>query len=206
MFLNPDKYKHSKDNYGFKSTHTAPTSPLLKPFEDDLYGLIANLEFNEYRSAFQNKMAAAVSHINKSEKIFLFGDKTTNIYEVSPESYEKLLTDNITKDYKLVEKTEGNLDPVNVVDGEARQIADRLGIADRVEIMSRSQAFVTIKDHNPNFEINAKCRRINPAKSQIGTISRQILQDMKAELRKKAQPQPMVVNPGCPYVVQRNPS
>ena len=49
-------------------------------------------------------MAAAVSHINKSEKVFLFGDKTTNIYEVSTESYDKLLMDNITKDFKVVEK------------------------------------------------------------------------------------------------------
>ena len=51
--------------------------------------------------------------------------------------------------------------------------------------MSRSQAFITIKDHKPNFETNTKCRLINPAKSQIGTISRQILQEMNAELRKK---------------------
>ena len=87
VFLFPDKYKHSKDPYGFKSTHTTPVSPLLKPFEDDLYELIANLEYNEYRSAFPNKMAAAVSHINKSEKVFLFGDKTTNIYEVSTDTY-----------------------------------------------------------------------------------------------------------------------
>ena len=74
---------------------------------------------------------------------------------------------------------------MNVVDGETRQIADRLGIADRVEIMSRSQDFITIKDHKPNFETNTKCRLINPSKSQIGTISRQILQEMNAELRKK---------------------
>ena len=48
VFLYPDKYKHNKANYGFNSTHTAPISPLLKPFEDDLYGLITNLKFNEY--------------------------------------------------------------------------------------------------------------------------------------------------------------
>ena len=185
VFTFPDKYKHSKENYGFKSTHTAPVSPLLKPFEDDLYDLIANLEYNEYRSAFQNKMAAAVAHINKSNKVFLFGDKTTNIYEVSTESYDKLLNDNITKDYKLVEKREGKPDPVKAVDEEARHIAERLGIADRVEIMSRNQAFITIKDHKPNFETNTKCRLINPAKSQIGIISRQILQAMNTELRTK---------------------
>ena len=56
-----DKYKHSKENYGFKSTDNAPVSPLLKPFEDDLYDLIANLEYNEYRSAFQNKNGRSTS-------------------------------------------------------------------------------------------------------------------------------------------------
>ena len=74
---------------------------------------------------------------------------------------------------------------MSVVDEEARKIAERLGIADRVERMSRCHDFITIKDHNPHFETNTKCRLINPAKSQIDTISRQIIQDMNAELREK---------------------
>ena len=148
VFMYPEKYQRSKVTYGFKSTHTAPVSPLLKPFEEELYDLISKLEYNDYRSAFQNKMAAAVSHINKSNKVFIFGDKTTNIYEVRPDYYNKLLADNITKDYKLVDKNKP--DPVSLVDEEARRIAERLDIADRVEIMSRSQAFITIKDHKEN--------------------------------------------------------
>ena len=184
-FLYPEKYQQKKTNYGFKSTYTAPVSTLLKPFEEDLYDLIANIEYNEYRSAFQKKLDAAVSYINKSDKVFIFGDKTTNIYEVSTKMYNKLLVDNITKDYKLIEKTSENPDPIGVVDEEAKRITERLGIADRVEIMSRSQAFITIKDHKENFETNTKCRLINPAKSQIGIISRQILQSINAEIRKK---------------------
>ena len=179
-FLFPGKYENPKPSYGFKSTRTAPTSNLLKPFEDELFEKIANLEFNEHRSKFQNKMAETVMLIKKSKNVFVCADKTTNIYEVSPDQYNKLLIDNITKDYRQVNASE-----VNAVNDEARVIADRLDIADRVEVMSQSLAFVTIKDHKENFETNTKCRLINPAKSQIGILSRQILQAANKRLREK---------------------
>ena len=179
-FLFPWKYENPKPSYGFKSTRTAPTSNLLKPFEDELFEKIANLEFNEHRSKFQNKMAETVMLIKKSKNVFVCADKTTNIYEVSPDKYNKLLRDNITKDYKQVNASE-----VNAVNNEARFIAERLDIADRMEVMSQSLAFVTIKDHKENFETNTKCRLINPAKSQIGILSRQILQAANKQLREK---------------------
>ena len=108
VFLFPEKYENSKRQFGFKSPRTAPTSFYLKPFEDELYDTIANLKFNEYRSSFQSKMAEAVKKINKSPNVFLLGDKTTNIYEVRPELHDKLLIDNITKDYKIVESSRIN--------------------------------------------------------------------------------------------------
>ena len=180
VYLFPEKYKNPKPSYGFKSSRTAPKSDYLKPFEDDLYNLIANLEFNEYRSGFQRKMAEAVDYINKSNKVFMFGDKTTNIYEVSPETHDKLLLDNITKDYVQVANSK-----VDEVNDEAREIAIKLDLADRVERMSVSPAFITIKDHKDRFETDTKCRLINPAKSQIGIISRLILQRVNNELRLK---------------------
>ena len=33
-----------------------------------------------------------------------------------------------------------------------------------------------LKDHKDNFENNLKCRLLNPAKNEIGIISRQMLQ------------------------------
>ena len=179
-FLFPSKYENNKQSYGFKSTRTAPTSSLLKPFEDELFEIIANLEFNEHRSQFQNKMAATVDYIKNSNNVFVCADKTTNVYEVSPDKYKKLLLDNVTKDYEQVNERE-----VNEVNDEARTIADRLEIADRVEVMSQSLAFISIKDHKQNFETDTKCRLINPAKSQIGILSRQILQEANRQLRSK---------------------
>ena len=60
------------------------------------------------------------------------------------------------------------------VNREAKGLANKLDIADRVEVMSQTNAFITIKDHKPNFQTNTKCRLINPAKTQIGKISKQL--------------------------------
>ena len=38
---------------------------------------------------------------------------------------------------------------------------------DRIEQLTENQAFITIKDHKPNFPNNIKCRLINPAKSNL---------------------------------------
>ena len=92
--------------------------------------------------------------------MFNDSDKTTNVYEVSTDKYNKLLLDNITKDYEQVNERE-----VTAVNDEARTIADRLEIADRVEVMRQNLAFISIKDHKQNFETDTKCRLINPAKS-----------------------------------------
>ena len=67
-----------------------------------MYELISEINFNEYRSEFQRNMAAAVREINNSKQIFLLADKTSNIYKVSVEQYEKLLLENVTKDYKQI--------------------------------------------------------------------------------------------------------
>ena len=50
-------------------------------------------------------------------------------------------------------------------------------------MFSDACAFVTIKDHKEHFERDKKCRLINPAKSQIGKISKQLLQEINKEVR-----------------------
>ena len=37
------------------------------------------------------------------------------------------------------------------------------------------EAFITLKDHKPNFDNNPTCRLINPTKAEIGKISKRIL-------------------------------
>ena len=46
---------------------------------------------------------------------------------------------------------------------------------DRIYKTSKKQAFITLKDHKPNFINKPTCRLLNPTKSEIGKISKQKL-------------------------------
>ena len=47
----------------------------------------------------------------------------------------------------------------------------------------KREAFISLKDHQENFENNPKCRLINPAKSDSGKISKLILEKVNTHLR-----------------------
>ena len=51
--------------------------------------------------------------------------------------------------------------------------------------MAKQQWFVTIKDHKPNFRTNPKYRLLNPTKSELGKLSKHILQTINTKLRNK---------------------
>ena len=51
--------------------------------------------------------------------------------------------------------------------------------------MAKRQCFVTIKDHKPDFRTNPKYRLLNPTKSELGKLSKHILQTINTELRNK---------------------
>jgi len=168
----------NKNNFGFKSTKAPPQNQLLIPFENDLYELARTIEFKPIQNQFQMQLKRDIRKMKQFNKFHVPADKTNNIYKLSAEEYNKLLTENITKTYK---KTTSSA--VSKVNEEAKSIATKLGIADRVEQYAQCDAFVTLKDHKENFESNPKCRLINPAKSAIGVISKSHLDTVNAELR-----------------------
>ena len=84
---------------------------------------------------------------------------------------------NITSDYKKV-----NNDCLSNINHEAKSITDKLKISDRVEKLALKEAYITVKDHKPEFPNVTKCRLINPTKSQIGRISKQILDNINVQL------------------------
>ena len=110
--------------------------------------------------------------------MFVFADKTQNIYEVPPSTYTKLLTENITKTYK----TE-NEDITEKINKELKELTNNLGIGNRIDIMAKREAFVTLKDHKENFDSHPKCRLINPAKSELGKVSKVILDAINNNIR-----------------------
>ena len=179
FFENPSDYP-VKDNFGFKTTRNAPQPKSLIDFEHDLEYLLTSLEYSNQRTPFQTKMANDVNTIRKSDKVYVSADKTSNMYKVSKDKYNTLMRENVTAHY---EKTNRNTE--TSINLEARDITDDLDISDRVEPIASKNAYITIKDHKENFPNNVKCRLINPAKSNVGKISQQILQSINNEIRVK---------------------
>ena len=112
----------------------------------------------------------------------MLADKTTNIYQLTPEYYNKLLNENITKDYQKTTHS-----AVHTTSKEAKNIAECLTLADRIEDQSNKPAYITLKDHKENFLNKPKCRLINPAKTQIGKISKQLLSEINEDIRNNTQ-------------------
>lgn len=169
-FLNPNAPTEQKETYGFNSSKTPPQIPELNDFENKMTSLIQSIEFRAPRqSEFQDKLHNCIQTINKNENMYVPADKTTNYYKLSADEYELLLKKNIEKQYK---KTSTNTE--NTINGQAKNIAQHLQIADRVEMLARKDAFITLKDHKDNFQNNPTCRLINPAKSELGKVSKQI--------------------------------
>ena len=100
--LNPQTQLEVTNSFGFKTEKAAPQVKELNAFERDLFDLVTNVKYKQHtNNAFQSNLSSKVREINKSDKVFLLADKTTNIYKVSKDDYNNLLTKKITKDYKL---------------------------------------------------------------------------------------------------------
>jgi hypothetical protein len=49
--------------------------------------------------------------------------------------------------------------------------------------MANREAFITLTDHTENFTSNPKCRLINPAKSELGKVTKVILDSINDTIR-----------------------
>ena len=179
FFLKGDKISDQNNPFRFPSNKTPPTILEMKSFENDVINLIENIKFRNTANQFQISLANDLKKINSSPNIFVFADKTRNIYETSLDTYNKLMHDNITKAYK-----HGSEGTISQIDNKLKHISNNLGIGDRIEQMKKREAFISLKDHKENFENNPKCRLINPAKSESGKLSKIILNKINSNLRK----------------------
>ena len=170
-FLNPTDSPTQKETFGFKTTNSPPPIAELHDFEERMLTLVQNIEFQQTNSTFQNKLLKDIRNIKKDNDLFVPADKTTNFYRVKPESYQQLLHTNITKTYKKAP-------PNNTAEiiKEERKIAKDLKLDNRIDALAEKECFITLKDHKPNFNNNPTSRLINPAKSEIGIISKKILE------------------------------
>ena len=90
------------------------------------------------------------------------------------------MKDNISKQYKKANKK-----VVENINKEAKKITKKLDISDRVEELPKKESFPLFKDHKQNFALDPQIRVINPTKSEIGKISKKMLQDINEKIREK---------------------
>ena len=114
--------------------------------------------------------------------MFIFADKTNNLYEINPEDHEKLITENITKSY---EKAPKKLE--KAFNMEAKNIANTYKLAERIDHLPKTECFITLKDHKENFYNKPTCRLINPTKNELGKISKQMIERINQKLLKELQ-------------------
>ena len=184
-FFNPPKPDEKKakkktETYGFKTSKNAPQHPTLVKFEEDLTHLITNLQYTDTKTEFQKKLAKDAKKIRSSNDIHVTADKTRNVYKVNKNTYNTLMRNNVTSHYQI-----SNNETLDRINTSAKSITDNLGISDRVEPIAPKNSYITIKDHKPDYPNNIKCRLINPAKSNIGKISKQILTKINETIRQK---------------------
>ena len=53
-----------------------------------------------------------------------------------------------------------------------------------MQCIAQNKAFITIKDHKPNFPKNVACRLLSPSKSEIVKISKVDLEDINNSIRR----------------------
>ena len=159
-----------KQTLGFRSRNCPPAVEELANFEDDLMLMTKNVEFKNINNTFQEKLKNDIKELRENDKVFASADKSLNIYKMEKDEYKKLLFENVTKTYKKT--TEEKLKTINK---GAKTIAQKLELDDRVEKMQESQCYITVKDHKEDFPHKISCRLLNPSKSDIGKISKMII-------------------------------
>ena len=91
------------------------------------------------------------------------------------------MKDNVTKSYKRL--THRLVKAINI---EAKNIAKKIQLSDRIECLAKTPAFTTSKDNKDkdSFQSSLPYRLINPSKSELGKISKSILENINQHLIK----------------------
>ena len=123
------------------------------------------------------KLREDLREVRSSKKTMIFADKTSNMYRLEKEEYHRLLQNAVTTTYK-----KSNKETERKINCERIKYAKEANILDKVEINGTANCFITLKDHKANFLNHPTSRLINPAKNEIGRISKQILDQRNYKL------------------------
>ena len=102
----------------------------------------------------------------------VFADKTTNPHEISPDQYNSLFKNSITKTYRKTEVIKTS------IDRETRMLSKPLKLDNKMKCYAERHVFMTLKNHKEDFKQNTKCTLINLEKGEIGRVSKVYLEQI----------------------------
>ena len=125
------------------------------------------------QNQLQNQLKEDIKKLNLSDKIVIFADKLLKMYRLTKEEYVKMGRNAITSTYK---KTNNNIK--KRIDFKGKKIVENVDeeILDRMD--SKNTCNITLNDHKKNFWNNLTVRLINPAKDEVGKISKAIVDNI----------------------------
>ena len=167
------------ETYGLKSQITPPQINELAAFENDLIELVKNIKFGTVHNQLQGTLKSDIKLMQQSSKIVTPAGKTSNMYRLTKEEYNKMRRNAKTSTYK---KANGNIK--ERINEKGKEIVEKPcdNIIDRIDVNADSNCFITIKDYKENFLNHPKVRLINPAKTELGRISKTILDNINMKL------------------------
>ena len=115
-------------------------------------------------------MKEDINETEASDKIFVPAGKSRHIYKMEKQQNTKLLTVNITKTCQNYNKKK-----IININFTTKKITEKLSIDDHFQRMEESEAYITVKDNKDEFPNKISCRLINLSKSNLGTLSKFIL-------------------------------
>ena len=170
------------ETYGLKSQKTpTPINELkeLAAFKNNLIELVKNIKFRTVHSQLQRTLKSDIKLIQQSSKTLTPTDKTSNMYRITKEEYNKRRRNAITSNYK-----KANENIKKRINEKGKEIVKKSfgNIIDRMDINAESNCFITIKDYEENFLNRPKVRLINPAKNELGRTNKTILDNINMKL------------------------
>ena len=75
---------------------------------------------------------------------------------------------------------------MHTINAEAKVIEQDPKTSKKIKQYNQKQSFITLKDHKVNFKNNSKCMLENPAKNEIGIVSKESIDSINKTIREEA--------------------
>ena len=178
IYWNSKINDNSSERYGLKTSKCPKQVEELVPFENDLIDMLKVIKFRKFKNQFLRKLKTTSKQLRnpKNTNICPQGIKHVPIKQRRTwgTSYQ-CSRSKLQKSEQLYQEEDQY--------GRQTNFLKNNEILNRVEINGENNCFFILKDHKDNFANNPQVRLINPAKNELGKITKVILDKINLVIR-----------------------